>query len=202
MREHVYTVGLTGGIGSGKTTFASMLEQKGAAVYYADTRAKSLMVENAALITSIKSLFGKQAYDDKGELNRAYISSRIFSDGTLLSQMNAIVHPAVYADFEHWRLCQTDAPYVVLESAILYESHGDGRCDVTVTVSIPLEERIVRTMQRDSASREAVQARIDKQMSDQEREERSSIIVRAATWEEKEIEAARLDEYFRSEALK
>lgn len=78
MREHVYTVGLTGGIGSGKTTFAAMLEEKGAAVYYADTRAKSLMVENAALITAIKSLFGEQAYDDKGELNRAYISSRIF----------------------------------------------------------------------------------------------------------------------------
>ncbi len=201
MRNHIYTVGLTGGIGSGKTTFASMLEKRGAAVYYADTRAKSLMVENAALITAIKNLFGAQAYDEQGNINRAYISSRIFSDKTLLLQMNAIVHPAVYADFEHWRLCQ-EAPYVILESAILYESSGDERCDVTVTVSIPLEERINRTMERDGVSREAVIARINSQMSDQERESRSSIIVRASTLPDKELEAARLDEYFRSEALK
>ena len=201
MREHIYTVGLTGGIGSGKTTFASMLEKRGAAVYYADTRAKSLMVENATLIAAIKSLFGEQAYDEQGNINRAYISSRIFSDKNLLLQMNAIVHPAVYTDFEHWRLCQ-DAPYVVLESAILFDSGGDKRCDVTVTVSIPMEERISRTMERDGASREAVMSRINSQMSDAERERLSTIVVRAATWEEKESEATRLDSYFCSEALK
>ena len=196
-----YTVGLTGGIGSGKTTFASMLEKKGAAVYYADQRAKELMNDDHILVENIKDIFSPQAYR-QGELDRSYIAERIFFDKKLLHALNSIVHPAVYMDFEHWRLCQNEAPYVVLESAILFESHGDRRCDVTVTVSIPLELRIQRTMERDKTDDSSVRARISSQISDNEREKLSDIVVTASTFEQKEIEAIRLDAFFRSEAEK
>ncbi|MDD4820405.1 MAG: dephospho-CoA kinase [Flavobacteriales bacterium] len=196
-----YTVGLTGGIGSGKTTFATMLEKKGAAVYYADQRAKELMNDDHMLVENIKDIFGTEAYRG-GQLDRTYIAEKIFFDKKLLTALNAIVHPAVYMDFEHWRLCQNEAPYVVLESAILFESKGDRRCDVTVTVSIPLELRIQRTVERDHTDSSAVRARIASQMSDNEREALADITVQASTFEGKEAEAIRLDAFFRAEAAK
>lgn len=201
MKNSVYTVGLTGGIGSGKSTLAAMLEKRGAAVYSADTQAKSLMNTDPELRAALVALLGTQAYTENGELNRTYLSGRVFSAPDLLARLDAIVHPAVYRDFEHWRLC-AQAPYAVLESAILFESGGQTRCDTTVAVCIPLEIRVRRAAARDGVSADRILERIHRQMSDEERALRADIVVRAVDFEEKEREADRLDALFRRQAEK
>lgn len=195
MNNGIYTVGLTGGIGSGKSTLARMFLQRGAAVYSADPRAKELMTTDPALKTGILSLFGDQAYLGT-ELNREHIARQVFSEPELLARLDALVHPAVYRDFEHWRLCQ-NAPYAVLESAILFESGGQAHCDITAAVCIPLELRIARTMERDGASRQQVLQRMERQMSDRQRASLADIVIRAENLEEKEHQADRLDALFR-----
>lgn len=200
MKGTIYTVGLTGGIGSGKSTLAAMLEKRGAAVYYADSCAKELMNTDHILVENIKNLLGEQAYVH-GQLDRRYVAERVFLDAALLDRLNAIVHPATYMDFEHWRLC-VEAPYVILESAILFESGGDKRCDVTVAVCIPENIRIGRVAERDGVSEEAVRARMGRQMTDEQRAARADIVVSAVDFEEKEREADRLDVFFRDAAAK
>lgn len=200
MKSSVYTVGLTGGIGSGKTTLAKMLEEKGAAVYYADTRAKEMMDADHVLVENIKDLLGPQAYRH-GRLDRAYVAERVFLDKSLLGKLNALVHPAVYMDFEHWRLCLSE-PYAVLESAILFESGGDSRCDVTVAVTIPEDLRVKRVMERDGTDESAVMARMRSQMSDTERSKRADIVVDEPELDGKRAAAARLDAFFREQAAR
>lgn len=200
MKSSVYTVGLTGGIGSGKTTLAKMLEEKGAAVYYADTRAKEMMDADHVLVENIKDLLGPQAYR-LGRLDRAYVAGRVFLDKSLLGKLNALVHPAVYMDFEHWRLCLSE-PYAVLESAILFESGGERRCDVTVAVAIPEDLRIKRVMERDGADEAAVRARMRSQMSDAERCKRADIVVNEPELDGKCAAAVRLDAFFREQAAR
>ena len=180
----------------GAGTLAAMLERRGAAVYSADTQAKSLMNTDPELRTALTALLGAQAYTCAGELNRAYLSERIFADPDLLARVDALVHPAVYRDFEHWRLC-AEAPYVVLESAILFESGGQTRCDTTVAVCIPQDIRVRRAAARDGVSAERILERMSRQMSDQQRALRADIVVRAVDFEEKEREADRLDALFR-----
>lgn len=196
MKGTIYTVGLTGGIGSGKSTLAAMLARRGAAVYCADVRAKELMNTDHVLVENIRDLLGAEAYVH-GQLDRRYVAERVFLDGGLLERLNALVHPVVYMDFEHWRLCVVDAPYAVLESAILFESGGDRRCDITVAVDIPLEIRLRRVAERDGLSPEAIRARMERQMPDKRRAALADIVVTAVDFEEKEREADRLDALFR-----
>ena len=154
-------VGITGGIGSGKSTVCNALSQYGVAIYDSDARAKVLMSSN--LRPAIEQLFGPEAYIN-GALNRQYIASEAFTNPSLLSQLNNIVHPAVAEDFEQWCNEQT-TPMVVLESAILFESGFDKRVDITIFVDAPLEVRIARTMARDGRNRKEVEARIANQNS-------------------------------------
>lgn len=191
MKGTVYTVGLTGGIGSGKSTLASMFEQQGAAVYYADRRAKELMNTDHILVENIKNLLGEQAYVH-GQLDRRYVAEKVFLDAALLDKLNAIVHPATYMDFEHWRLC-VQAPYAILESAILFESGGDKRCDVTIAVSIPESIRIERVAQRDGISEEAVRARMARQMTDEQRAALADIVISPIDFEQKQREVIWFD---------
>ena len=121
---------------------------------------------NAELRDALQEAFGKECYTESG-LNRAYLASRVFGDEEQLQRLNSIVHPAVRADFAAWAERQS-APYVVLESAILFESGFDGEVDATLAVVAPLEERIRRTMERDNADRESVMRRIGHQLSDDE----------------------------------
>ena len=158
-------LGITGGIGSGKSTVCRALEKRGIAVYDSDARAKMLM--NTVLCQSIEQLFGKEAYLN-GELNRAYISSKVFSNRTLLDALNAIVHPAVGVDFEQWA-AEQQCLIVALESAILFESGFNSRVDAVLFVDAPLELRITRTMARDGRSRADVEARIANQRCDEAR---------------------------------
>ncbi|MBK7407651.1 MAG: dephospho-CoA kinase [Saprospirales bacterium] len=162
-------VGLTGGIGSGKTTVAQLFEVLGIPVYYADDRAKRLMVEDPALIEGIKSLFGPESYQADGALHRAFIARQAFSEPSLLKQLEALVHPAVFADGNRWHEAQSGAPYTLKEAALLFESGGYKELDKVITVSAPLELRIARVIRRDQTTREAVEARIRQQMTDEEK---------------------------------
>lgn len=171
----MYKVGITGGIGSGKSTVCAMLEEMGVAVYNSDARAKELMTTSATLREAIVARFGAECYTSEG-LNRGYLAERVFGDGAELAALNSLVHPAVMADFEAWAESQQGS-YVVLESAILFEAGLEQRVDVAVAVLSPEELRIERAMRRDGASREQVVARIGRQLSDDERADRAKYAI-------------------------
>ena len=159
-------VGLTGGIGSGKSTVAKFWRLLGIPTYSSDERARQIMNSDTQVIQAIKHLLGTQAYNSEG-LDRAFVASKIFNDKELLSRLNGIVHPAVEQDFELWSSRQS-APYVIEESAILFESRAARLMDFNVVVTASLENRITRTMLRNNISREQVIERISNQMPQQE----------------------------------
>ena len=160
-------VGLTGGIGSGKSALASALQQLGVPVFYADQEAKAfyLFPENR---TWIAHTFGEQSFFPNGELNRAHIAQHIFSSKELKALLEAKIHPFVQGRFQAWMQQQT-APYILREAAILIESGSYTDCAAVVVVEAPLEQRIQRVMERDAVPREVVLQRIQAQMSDEQR---------------------------------
>ena len=160
-------VGLTGGIGSGKTWVSSLFKDLGVPVYISDEEAKKLMHTNEQVKQAIIELFGDEAYINK-KLNRDFISQRVFVNKDLLNQLNAIVHPAVAIHFKDWYKQQT-SPFVIKESAILFEIGGDKKCDQVILVTAPVSERIRRVQLRDNASAEAIQRRIDSQWTDEKK---------------------------------
>jgi len=160
----VLRVGLTGGIGSGKSTIAQIFEVLGIPVYYADISAKKLMNENADLRSSITNIFGEQAYTNN-ILDRKYISSIVFSDPAKLQQLNALVHPATKKDGEAWMQEQT-SPYAIHEAALIFEAKVSDRLDLVIGVSSPIELRIKRAMGRDKVSREEVLKRMEQQLDE------------------------------------
>lgn len=162
-------VGVTGGIGSGKTTVCKIFEELGIPVYYADERAKALMMSNKGLVKSIKKLFGDEAYLLDGSLNRKYIAGLVFQNAKLLEKLNGIVHPAVLKDGEKWHKQQKGVPYTVKESAILFEIGSQIFYDKTIMVYAPKSIRLERAMQRDGQTKEAVEARMAKQMDDDQK---------------------------------
>lgn len=168
----MYKIGITGGIGSGKSTVCDLLRSYGVAVYDSDARAKSLMSSDVELRAKIIAAFGEECYTSEG-LNRAYLSSCVFGNEESLQQLNSIVHPAVREDFRAWAEAQSSA-YVVLESAILFEAGFENEVDATLAVMAPLQERLRRTMERDGADSESVMRRIEHQLSDEELHRRAS----------------------------
>ena len=161
----VLRVGLTGGIGSGKSTIAQIFEVLGIPVYYADISAKKLMNENADLRSSITNIFGEQAFTNN-ILDRKYISSIVFSDPAKLQQLNALVHPATKKDGEAWMQEQT-SPYAIHEAALIFEAKVSDRLDLVIGVSSPIELRIKRAMERDKVSREEVLKRMEQQLDEE-----------------------------------
>lgn len=164
----MYRVGVTGGIGSGKTLVCSVLQKLGAAVYHADDKARSLMNSDAGLKSGITALFGKEAYRDEC-LDRAYLADLVFRNSELLGQLNKLVHPVVRQDFDRWVQKQSGSHYVVEEAAILFESGASREMDLSVLVSAPEEVRIKRVMERDGVSREKVIMRMKNQMEESEK---------------------------------
>ena len=162
----MYKVGVTGGIGSGKSTVCELLQACGVAVYDSDSRAKQLMTTSETLREQLIAAFGEGCYNAEG-LDRAYLAQRVFGDKEALERLNGIVHPAVRADFRAWAEMQKSA-YVVLESAILFEAGFENEVDTTLAVLAPMSERVKRTMERDGVDRESVMRRIEHQMSDEE----------------------------------
>lgn len=171
----MYKVGVTGGIGSGKSTVCRMLAERGVAVYVADDEAKRLMCDDEALRRDIVALFGEDAYSG-GVLNREFLAARVFSNKEALQRLNGVVHPAVMRDFAAWAERQ-NGDYVVLESAILFEAGLDDRVDTTVAVMAPVELRVERAMRRDGAVREKIEERMRHQLADDERCERSKYAI-------------------------
>ena len=161
----VLRIGLTGGIGSGKSTAAQIFEVLGIPVYYADVEAKRLMSEDTELKSSISKIFGEEAYASN-TLNRKYISSIVFSDPARLEQLNAIVHPATKKDSENWMNRQT-TPYAIHEAALIFEANVSDRLDYVIGVSSPKELRIKRTMERDAVGHDEVLQRMNKQLDEE-----------------------------------
>lgn len=160
-------VGITGGIGSGKSTVCQVFETLGIPVLYADQSARYLMEHDAALIDGIKALFGAGIYNS-GKLDRKQVAGMVFNQPALLDQLNNLVHPAVVRYTEAWIAKQT-SPYVIKEAAIFFESGTNKGIDIMVGISAPLELRIQRAIQRDNISREKVQERIASQMDEAEK---------------------------------
>ena len=158
-------IGITGGIGSGKSFVCNLFNSLGAPIYQADDRAKWLMHNNPTIKRAVVRLFGKKAYVNQ-QLNRKHISSIAFSNIDLLQQLNKVVHPQVSKDFLNWTLTQ-QSPYIIKEAALLFESGTYLELDAIVTINAPKNERIKRTMLRDKTTKEAVLKRIDNQMSDE-----------------------------------
>jgi dephospho-CoA kinase len=177
MSNRPLKIGITGGIGSGKTTVCRIFEALGIPVYYADSRAKWLMVNDRQLINSIKNLLGTRAYLPDGSLNRSYISQLVFNDQSLLSQLNALVHPAVAEDTLKWHNEQREVPYTLKEAALLFESGSHLHLDKIIAVTAPEPLRIQRVMQRDDVSEAQVRSRIDKQMPEAEKIARADYII-------------------------
>jgi len=157
-------VGLTGGIGSGKSTVSRMFADLGVPIYESDKRAKRLMQSSKKVRKAIIDLIGDKAYIDK-KLNRSYIAEKVFNDYALLEQLNAIVHPAVRKQFLKWSKKQ-DFPYVIQENAIIFESGSQDFYDKTILITAPIEIRIARILERDVTSEENILARIDNQWKD------------------------------------
>jgi dephospho-CoA kinase len=164
-------VGITGGIGSGKSTVCSIFERLGVPVYYADLRAKQLMEDDKTLISEIKSNFGEEAYNADNTLNRVYLSSLVFKNEDKLLLLNSLVHPIVQNDYKSWVsiLDSKNYPYCLKEAALLVETGSFKMLDKLIVVSAPLEDRIGRVMARDNASREQVLNRINAQLPEAEK---------------------------------
>ncbi|MEM9885181.1 MAG: dephospho-CoA kinase [Bacteroidota bacterium] len=170
-------IGITGGIGSGKTTVCKIFETLGIPVYYADDRAKQLMIEKPALIKQIKATFGEKSYDDQGQLNRTYLAQIVFSDPPKLKQLNQLVHPVVFEDTEQWHQAQKNTAYTLKEAALLFESGSFRTLDAVIAVYAPQKERIKRVMQRDQVNEDQVLARMEKQMSDLQKIQLSDYVI-------------------------
>lgn len=162
--------GITGGIGSGKTFIASIFQQLGVPVYNADKRANLLMTERKNIIAAIKELLGNESYDSNGDLNKKVISNAIFSDENIKRKVNAVVHPEVALDFDAWKTKHKDLPYIIKESAILFESGANKGVDAVICVTAPTDVRLLRVKRRDGITDEKILSIIKNQMTDKERE--------------------------------
>ncbi|UYQ94238.1 dephospho-CoA kinase [Chitinophaga horti] len=158
-------IGLTGGIGSGKTTVAKIFELLGIPVYYADDRAKLLMTEDEQLVSEVRQHFGDRAYNAAGELERKYIANIVFNDPAKLALLNSLVHPATIRDSEVWANRQ-NAPYVIKEAALMFETESFHHVDKVICVFAQQALRIQRVMKRDNVTRNEVLARMHKQIDE------------------------------------
>ncbi|WP_295936744.1 dephospho-CoA kinase [uncultured Alistipes sp.] len=191
-------VGITGGIGSGKSTVCRLFAQKGVAVYDSDAAAKRLMQEDETLRGQLVGRFGAEVFKD-GVLDRKYLAGVVFGDAEALAALNALVHPAVMRDFDAWTSRQ-EGDYVILESAILFEAGLEDSVDRTVAVLAPRELRIERTCRRDGCDPGQVAARMAAQLDDDTMSARADHVIVNIFEEDLEPAVTKLDRVFRHEA--
>ena len=171
-------VGITGGIGSGKSTVCKLFSLLGVPVYTADDRAKWLMNHDSPLKEKILEVFGSESYLSNGELNRAYLAASVFSNPEKVATLNALVHPAVRKDFMDW-VSQQSAPYLIKEAALLFETGAAKELDCLINVSSPLRVRMARVLLRDPhRTEEQVNQIIDQQLPDEEKNERADFSIK------------------------
>jgi dephospho-CoA kinase len=183
-------IGLTGGIGSGKTTIANYFQSFGIPVYIADDEARKIM-QSSEIIAAIKNAFGNAIFEND-ILNREKLAEIVFSNPEKLEVLNTIVHPAVKKHFDQWLLEHATAPYIIYEAAILFESGGYKRCDIIITVTAPVESRVERVMQRDETTRELVLKRINAQWTDEQRISKSDFVIENTSIEKAKTEVVKI----------
>ena len=171
----VLRIGLTGGIGSGKSVVAKVFETLGIPVYYADDAAKKLMHTDKDLKAAIIKNFGERSYTN-GELNRKYMATIVFNDKEKLDLLNSLTHPATIRDAEEWIKKQTST-YIIKEAALLFESGADKNLDYVIGVAAPLKLRIKRVIARDGSSKEEIMKRIDRQMDEKKKMKRCDFVI-------------------------
>ena len=169
-------IGVTGGIGGGKSLVCNILEKMGVPVYYADQEARRLMNGRPELREGISRLLGPEAYR-AGELDRQRVASMVFADPVLLDELNKLVHPAVHEDFYEWTRLQEGKPVVAEEAALLYESGADRMLDRNILVSAPEDLRLRRVMQRDGVGRQDVLQRMRRQMDEESKKELADEVI-------------------------
>jgi dephospho-CoA kinase len=170
-----FKLGITGGIGSGKTSVCRVFEVLGIPVFSADREAREIMENDNDIIAGINSITGKDLYKN-GSLDRTELASIIFNDTTILMKVNLLVHPAVFDHFTKWTLIKS-APYVIMEAAILFESGASAFVDKIATVVAPVEQRVKRVILRNKLSQEQVMERMRNQMDDDDRIRQSDFII-------------------------
>jgi len=169
-------IGLTGGIGSGKSFIAEIFKKLNIPVYISDIEAKKLMIKNAKIKEQLITLLGNSTYYQNGELNRQFVAKKIFGSNELVAKINSIVHPVVREDFNQWAEEQ-DAPYVLQESAILFEIGANKILDKMILVTAPLDLRIKRVMERDHSSAEEINKRMENQWKQEKKIELADFII-------------------------
>ena len=171
-------IGITGGIGVGKTIVCRLFEVLGIPVYDADTRAKWVMQYDPALKQELQATFGKETYTSEGHLNRGYLASVVFNNQERLEKLNALVHPHVGLDFERWANANATSPYLIKEAALMFESESWRQMDEIIVVTAPLDVRLQRLLKRDTHRTEAdIKAIIGKQLSEEEKVSRAQHVV-------------------------
>lgn len=170
-------LGITGGIGSGKSVVCKILATLGVPVYDADREAKKIYEKNPELLDKMKMEFSEEIFDKQGRIDKKKLAEVVFSNPEKLKILNSWIHPLVRKDFQNWCASQHDSPYVVKEAAILFESGANKDCDRIVSVESPLELRIQRIRERDRKSRNDIERIIENQWSDEERSKRSDFVV-------------------------
>ncbi|HEX8377981.1 MAG TPA: dephospho-CoA kinase [Pedobacter sp.] len=165
----MFTVGITGGIGSGKTTVCKIFELQKIPVFYADLEAREIMSSDDQLIAEVKAAFGADIYTSERTLNRSKLARLVFNNDSLLAKLNSLVHPAVFRAFDKWVKRQT-ALYVIKEAALLFESGSYRDCQATILVKSPHDLKIKRVIERDSIGEADILKRMAKQLSDSEKE--------------------------------
>ncbi|RDK86870.1 dephospho-CoA kinase [Marinirhabdus gelatinilytica] len=182
-------IGLTGGIGSGKTTVAKMFKNNGVPVYIADVEAKLLTNRSKYIKKKVIALLGEKAYRE-GHLDRKFVANIVFNDTEKLKALNAIIHPRVAQHFSRW-IKKQNAPYCIKEAAILFENGGYKQCDQTILVVADRAVRIQRVLQRDNTTVEEIEARMSNQWDDDKKKELADYIIKNTTLEEtqKQVDA-------------
>jgi dephospho-CoA kinase len=172
-------IGLTGGIGSGKTMVANYMKSLGIPVYIADEEAKKIM-DTQEVVALIHNALGNTVVNNN-KINREQLAKLVFNNPEQLQKLNAIIHPIVKQNFDNWVKNQDNVPFVVKEAAILFESGGDQYCDSIITVTAPLEIRLERVIQRDKTNRKSVLDRMKNQWSDEKKIENSDYVIHNIT---------------------
>ncbi|HPW89422.1 MAG TPA: dephospho-CoA kinase [Kaistella chaponensis] len=167
-RKKVKIIGITGGIGSGKSTVSKFIEEAGFPVYYSDVRAKTIVNDDAELQQKIKELLGENSYDENGFYNRRYVGEIIFKDDQLRLQLNALIHPAVKINFENW-ISEQKTPFIFKETALLFELKLNESCYKSILVTADDNIRIKRVMDRDGKTYREVEAVMNKQMPEKDK---------------------------------
>jgi dephospho-CoA kinase len=192
-------IGVTGGIGSGKSLVCQIFQVLGAPVYDADSRAKKLMTTDGILIDKIKKEFGSLSYHTNGDINREYLSANVFGDPDKLKRLNELVHPQVAIDYEHWVTMHATHKYLIKEAALLFESGSYKTLDELIVVTAPIEMRIQRVLARDNhRTREDIEKIISNQLSDEEKLVKANYVIKN---DEKELiipQVLKLHERFNS----